>query len=489
MSDEAVSGWVAIEGTDYTYACVRTVVSSGIHAVVRITYPFKDTVISFPREHLQDVLRTVYSDRLPVDQPSRTEIDTDVTGFKYACLTSNLPPELRPRKPEAVPTAPIVEAAPTQPIKHQVIFIGNHNMEARSVFEPIFQEFADKFGLPIYATNDHWGWRAINKAANQLEIGFWTTPASSVEKIYRTAFGEKLLEAQTDGLEIRGAPYDMVLIDIRDDEQVVAQFGPSMNKTFNKYAGTLYVPFDLPHCSTSNASRERTGKIMRAILQKLEEMPMDAEFLEAQQQEQYRRAEAESRPILAETIRSVVRQQENKQLSIVRDYENQAQFYAAKSKEYSDALVGAREALENIKRTVAKSLEGIEAEFDAIRNIEGVRMIAANREKHTINVLTEPIYIKYDGATYSIGTFDISFALDSNGQYHLYMRNISGQKFGYDHPHIHNGLPCLGNVKPVHQLFAAGEFAAGIAALMEYLRSYHPEGQYTSIDHWDRKEG
>ena len=118
-------------------------------------------------------------------------------------------------------------------------------------------------------------------------------------------------------------------------------------------------------------------------------------------------------------------------------------------------------------------------EFDRIARLPGVT--EAWMDEGAVQVLTEPIMIDYGLRRYRLGRFRLMLHFDGR----LFLRNLTDRYETYDHPHIENERPCLGNIQEwIQRLLAQREFAAATEVLLQYLRTVNPADWRKAVVYW-----
>lgn len=117
------------------------------------------------------------------------------------------------------------------------------------------------------------------------------------------------------------------------------------------------------------------------------------------------------------------------------------------------------------------------AEFDAVlrhAHVERVRIVGS-----TIHVFTDELTMEVPGYDpVIVGAFDIELNLDYNS---ANARNLTNRRGTYDHPHIHDGSFCLGDMTDtVQRLLASRNLGPAINLVIESLQTVTPE------DDWGR---
>ncbi len=122
-----------------------------------------------------------------------------------------------------------------------------------------------------------------------------------------------------------------------------------------------------------------------------------------------------------------------------------------------------------------------EEDLDRILKMSGVKGVDVG--PGFIKVETGPIVINYQGKAFHIGEFRIEIYL--NGFIHLSNTNNSCRYPFYDHPHVRDRKPCMGNhTEALSKLIAEGQWSTVVAILLSYLQSYNPEDAYCEITSW-----
>jgi hypothetical protein len=116
-----------------------------------------------------------------------------------------------------------------------------------------------------------------------------------------------------------------------------------------------------------------------------------------------------------------------------------------------------------------RRLEGLEGVRDVVVYGGGVRLV------------TGPIEVAHGGVRYRLGCFQIDLA--ETGA--IAVRNLTDPYGLYDHPHVWNGRPCLGNVREgVAKLVAEYQWVAAAEVLLDFLRTVTPQDWYVPVTHW-----
>ncbi len=133
--------------------------------------------------------------------------------------------------------------------------------------------------------------------------------------------------------------------------------------------------------------------------------------------------------------------------------------------------------------SLAEVPESAGQELECLLAVRGVRTaeVAGSR----LHVLTHPLRLESEGSTYNLGEYRI--LLDLAGDVRIESISRLGPKPHWDHPHIQDGLPCLGNLREgVLKLMARYELALATQVLMDFLSTYNADTAYCPIEGWPR---
>ena len=147
-------------------------------------------------------------------------------------------------------------------------------------------------------------------------------------------------------------------------------------------------------------------------------------------------------------------------------------------REMEGRLLQAQRRLSELTQQQAAA-EALGREFDRIATLPGV--VEVGVREGVLQVFTEPIVVEYGFRRYRLGRFRMDLHFDGR----LFLRNLTNRYETYDHPHIENGRPCLGNIQEwVHRLLAQGEFGAATELLLHYLKTVNPADWRKAVTHW-----
>lgn len=138
-----------------------------------------------------------------------------------------------------------------------------------------------------------------------------------------------------------------------------------------------------------------------------------------------------------------------------------------------------RERLGTLKQA-EQSTELLARELDGLLGIPEIRQIQVLEDR--LRVFTDTVDTVVASKRYRLGCFrlDIRF----NGDVDI--KNLTRAHGYYDHPHVWNAKPCLGNIRQsVLKLVSEFQWVATTELLLEYLKTVNPNGWYTPIDHWE----
>ena len=144
-------------------------------------------------------------------------------------------------------------------------------------------------------------------------------------------------------------------------------------------------------------------------------------------------------------------------------------------------IVLLRQSGQNLRQSSEARQPDYRLEFDRLKKMSGLQALSVGAGFLTLD--TAPIHISDHDKRYLIGEFRLTIYM--NG--YIRMQNIKnpGRYPYYDHPHIRDGEPCVGNhTEAVAKLIAEGQLSTVAALLLSYLHSYNPEDAYCALSYW-----
>ncbi len=128
----------------------------------------------------------------------------------------------------------------------------------------------------------------------------------------------------------------------------------------------------------------------------------------------------------------------------------------------------------------ADPLVRYQTEWQQLVAVPGLRSLSA--QATSAEMITEPIAV--DGIL--VGEFRVQFNFTAGN---LRITNtthpIMQGDTRYDHPHVRNGVPCLGNIqKHVKGLLASWNLVYLVPLTLDFLRSYNPSNPHCNLRAW-----
>ncbi len=125
------------------------------------------------------------------------------------------------------------------------------------------------------------------------------------------------------------------------------------------------------------------------------------------------------------------------------------------------------------------STEALAREFDRMAALPGITDVRVGDE--VLYLFTELVTVEYGARRFRLGRFRMEIHFDGR----IFLRNLTDRYESYDHPHVDNGRPCLGNIQGwVQQLIARREFAAAAGVLLQYLGTVNPSDWRKPVTYW-----
>lgn len=98
-----------------------------------------------------------------------------------------------------------------------------------------------------------------------------------------------------------------------------------------------------------------------------------------------------------------------------------------------------------------------------------------------ISLTTAPILVEYGGRRYRLGRFQLDLHFTGD----VRILNLTDRIGLYDHPHVHQGRPCLGTIREgVAKLLGEYQFVAATEVLIDFLKTVNPADWRLPVLHW-----
>lgn len=132
------------------------------------------------------------------------------------------------------------------------------------------------------------------------------------------------------------------------------------------------------------------------------------------------------------------------------------------------------------RRAISEPSEGDLERLKDLPEVLEVRILDGR-----FRVTTSPILAGFEGRTYRLGNFQIDLSLDGD----IRISNVSNRIGPYDHPHICQGRPRLGNIREgIAKLLGESQFAAATEVLIDFLKTVNPVDWRQHIGYWPETE-
>lgn len=165
-----------------------------------------------------------------------------------------------------------------------------------------------------------------------------------------------------------------------------------------------------------------------------------------------------------------------------------------------DEMAGAEKNLKELSRQMASqtrllrncqerfhTLKNAEQSEEAlVRELEGLLRIPEVCDVEILGdrlcVFTDTVDTVVAGKRYRLGRFRVDIRFNGD----VAITNLTRAYGYYDHPHVWNAKPCLGNIdQNVTKLVSEFQWVAAAELLLEYLKTVNPKEWYTPIHHWE----
>ncbi len=140
---------------------------------------------------------------------------------------------------------------------------------------------------------------------------------------------------------------------------------------------------------------------------------------------------------------------------------------------------GLQQKLGQLVEGKERFMEQLGQEFDKLLATEGITNVTVN--DGAVSIFTEHIEIPFERNVYDIGKFRIDIGHDGG----IHALNLTRRIDSFDHPHIHRGICCLGNLSDgIAQLLGEYQYAVLADVMLQFLKEVNEHGWHIPIVEW-----
>ena len=100
-----------------------------------------------------------------------------------------------------------------------------------------------------------------------------------------------------------------------------------------------------------------------------------------------------------------------------------------------------------------------------------------------LRMITRPLQVEHGGRLYALGSFQVDLLYNGD----ITIHNLTSRHGFYDHPHVWDGTPCLGNVREgLAKLIGEFQLVAASEVILDFLKTINQKDWHISIDHWGK---
>lgn len=189
-------------------------------------------------------------------------------------------------------------------------------------------------------------------------------------------------------------------------------------------------------------------------------------------------ARARAREAYAEQQRRRLREEAGFLEEEVRATERTLEELSCRLTQEARHLAASRQRLRVLEGEAAQSGRAAD-DLARLQGVQGVREVEPYAGG--VRLVTTPIEVAHAGTRYRLGCFQIDLA--ETGA--ITVRNLTDPYGLYDHPHVWDGRPCLGNVREgLAKLVAEYQWVAAAEVLLDFLRTVTPRDWYVPVTQW-----
>ena len=165
--------------------------------------------------------------------------------------------------------------------------------------------------------------------------------------------------------------------------------------------------------------------------------------------------------------------------------EQEMQFIEDNLEEYARRITGETRRLSAYQRRL-NTLRGTPSQHEQrLKDLAELKELPEVREVQVqdgrITVFTTPLRAEFDGREFHLGSYrmEISFAGD------IRIHNLTDALGAYDHPHIYQGRPCLGNIREgIAKMIGEYQFVVTVYVLIDFLKTVNTKDWRIPIAYW-----
>ena len=354
----------------------------------------------------------------------------------------------------------------------------------------VARDYADVVGVPILLHRPHWGYsrrrpdRKLHVHLHALPIRpFWLDIWSKTSRAQLpVVFGHRLAGGTASAYASPGRLAQGVSLSDEDGHAVLHVLFNNLYVLFDlvKQPGLLAplllrrsLDLALPHleawvCQVAALSAARLSMGLNRLLR--ETVREEAVFRESNRIRMREAYALQQQQGLWEETRFLEEE--------VRVTEHALEELSSRLTHEARYLAVCRQRLRVLQGETAQSARAAD-DLARLQGVEGVREVEPYAGG--IRLVTTPIEVTHAGARYRLGCFQID--LTESGT--VMVRNLTDPYGLYDHPHVWDGYPCLGNVREgLAKLVAEYQWVAAAEVLLDFLRTVTPRDWYVPVTHW-----
>ncbi|KRT68382.1 MAG: hypothetical protein XU15_C0022G0014 [candidate division NC10 bacterium CSP1-5] len=191
-----------------------------------------------------------------------------------------------------------------------------------------------------------------------------------------------------------------------------------------------------------------------------------------------RRRQAKVRQAYVQECRSRVHEEMAFLEQEMRLLEENLEEYARRITAETRRLSTYRERLNTLRGTAPSQAQHLK-ELDDLKELPEVREVQVQDGR--ITVFTAPIHAEYEGREFCLGSYRIEISLAGD----IRIWNLTSAVGAYDHPHIYQGRPCLGNAREgIAKLIGEYQFVALVYVILDFLKTVNSKDWRVPIVYW-----
>lgn len=196
--------------------------------------------------------------------------------------------------------------------------------------------------------------------------------------------------------------------------------------------------------------------------------------------------EEKSKKSLELALKKLYQQREKKELTAFDSARKSISEYERGIADNTQKMILTENVLSSLRKNIKDIPTSLQKVWNSIKKMEeDSSYTKISIVGDGIKAITMPITITYGGEEYYFGSYEVHLKFAGE----TIITALEKQGDLPDHPHVHNGIPCWGNIAgTLPRYIGSADFDMALISVMIYLKTYNPENPYREISNWKKVE-